>query len=55
MSDELTTEDWKQIALFYQKKHNELEMNILAAELAMSKQAQEQASNQAVQSTDEDE
>lgn len=37
MSEELTTEDWQQIALFYQKKFNELEMNVLGMEIAMSK------------------
>lgn len=37
MSEELTKEDWQQIALFYQKKFNELEMNVLGMEIAMSK------------------
>lgn len=51
MSDELTAEDWKQIALFYQKKFTDLEMNVLGAELAMAKQAEQTAAP----STDEDE
>lgn len=38
MSEELTTEDWKQIAYFYQKKFADLEMNVLSAELAQAKQ-----------------
>lgn len=53
MSDELTAEDWKQIALFYQKKFTDLEMNVLGAELAMAKQAEQTAP--AAPSTDEDE
>lgn len=38
MSEELTAEDWKQIAFFYQKKFADLEMNVLGAELALAKQ-----------------
>ncbi len=51
MSDELTAEDWKQIALFYQKKFTDLEMNVLGAELALAKQSGQVAAP----STDEDE
>lgn len=40
--DELSQEDWKQIAFFYQKKFTELEMNVLAMELRAAKQAEPQ-------------
>ncbi len=35
--EELTQDDWQQIAMFYQKKFSELEMNVLAMELKMQK------------------
>lgn len=38
--DELNNEDWKQIALFYQNKANDLELKILALELQSIKQRQ---------------
>lgn len=37
MEEELTQDDWKQIAMFYQKKFAELEMNVLAMELKLQK------------------
>lgn len=37
MEEELTQDDWKQIAMFYQKKFSELEMNVLAMELKLQK------------------
>jgi len=40
MSDELTAEDWKQIALFYQKKFSDIEMQVLSMELSLAKQNQ---------------
>ncbi len=44
MEDELTNEDWKQIALFYQNKYNELELKILALELKLMKAQAAEAS-----------
>lgn len=40
MSNELSAEDWQQIALFYQKKFADLEMQVLSLELAQQKSAQ---------------
>ena len=45
MEEELTQEDWKQIAMFYQKKFSELEMNVLAIELKMQKAQSEPENN----------
>ncbi len=44
MNQELTQEDWKQIALFYQNKFNELELSVLGLELnaAKAKQSEQQ-------------
>lgn len=39
MSQELTAQDWQAIALFYQKKYNELEVQVLALELEQQKAA----------------
>ncbi len=48
-TNELTVEDWKQIAAFYQNKFSELEMKVLAIELQSQKAAQaEQASSSEV-------
>ncbi len=43
-TNELTVEDWKQIAAFYQNKFSELEMKVLALELQNQKAAQSQSS-----------
>lgn len=37
MDQELDQQDWQQIALFYQKKFSELELNVLAMELKLQK------------------
>lgn len=37
MSQDLSSEDWQQIALFYQKKFADLEMQVLQLELAQNK------------------
>lgn len=37
MEQELDQQDWQQIALFYQKKFSELELNVLAMELKLQK------------------
>lgn len=37
VSDNLTTNDWQQIALFYQNKAQQLEMQVLQYELAAQK------------------
>ena len=42
MSNELSAEDWQQIALFYQKKFADLEMQVLSLELAQQKAATEE-------------
>lgn len=51
MDQELSQEDWQQIALFYQKKFNELELNILAMELKLQKA---QAANASTSSNESD-
>lgn len=38
-TNELTAEDWQQIAAFYQGKFNELEMKVLTLELQQHKAA----------------
>lgn len=37
MDKELTVDDWKQIAGYYQQKFNELELKVLALELENAK------------------
>lgn len=51
MDQELDQQDWQQIALFYQKKFAELEMNVLAMELKMQK-AQTAAADSPAESDD---
>ncbi len=53
MSEELTQEDWKQIALFYQNKFNELELNVLGMELKLQKAQQAAAQSQSSETTDD--
>ncbi len=45
-TNELTVEDWKQIAAFYQNKFAELEMKVLALELKNQKAAQQSDSSE---------
>jgi hypothetical protein len=45
MLDELSNEDWHQIALYYQRKYNELELTVLGLELKVQK-AQESAAEE---------
>ncbi len=45
-TNELTIEDWQQIAAFYQNKFNELEMKVLALELQNQKAASQSASSE---------
>lgn len=43
-NQELTVDDWQQIAKFYQQKFNDLELKVLALELQLQKQQPDQDS-----------
>lgn len=51
--ENLDQNDWQQIALFYQRKFNDLELKVLAMELEMQKTQQAQEAEQPVSDTDE--